>query len=962
MDVRRKNCVRYFIICLLVLMPKGVLCQQKNDSIPIEVKVYNSFTREKMDSVTLKLFDANGVLLATELMRTRAKISEGVVIDIVPNLKMKLMPGNSYRLCASQKGFVEVCKDFEVPVKLYGRNVDKWELEMELDKDLMLDAVDVVASKVKMVMNGDTLVYNADAFKLAEGSMLDKLIEQLPGVTLSDGGQIKVNGQFVSSLLINGKDFFKGNPTAALQNLPAYVVKNVKVYNKAKDDAYLYERSDEERKSDPLVMDVNLKKEFMGTVLGNFDAGYGSRDRYMAKGFLSRFDDKLSTAVYASVNNAGFRDGFSRDRSRSVVWDASSLSTNDATYRQAGLSVDYDDKITRRSAGFTLEGCSNSQNNRSESTTLNYMPYSASYSLLSQDRRRDSYGWLRLDASTSMSFSRLHWIAELNGYIGRNKAMAYKRSGQLYGFGWQISDLDTLTVRERDFINLYKSVERVKSDNWNARLGHLITYKLPFTGDVINLSVIGYHSDSRNKNMLSNMLVSRSDNDVRNDYYAMPSRSTNVKATLTYDYNLNKRVKITPSYAFVYTDYRNDRDLYHFGGDSLMSVLPSLTDSISMSIDLRQSYVNRTQTRTHRAGLKVRYTLDRLSVTANLPVSIVDKDMLDTRAYSGLKQKRSFTAFEPSVNCHIMTGGHNFYVNYNMTVNSPNANQVLDYTDDTNLLMIKKGNPDLRNSITHSASVSFYQVRFSNSQIINATLSYNKTLHAIANGRTFDALTGVTQIKPMNIEGNWNTELTGSYESNFGKLQRFKVKTTVNGLIADNADYQSLTISDGNQSHNLVRSIVTNYGASCTAELTYNVDKLRVGVRGGIRGIWAESNLDSFESVHGVDSHVGPVVSWGLPYGFYVENTLMLYCRTGYTDRSMNRNSLIWNGAVAKSFGKSNAWTLRVDGVDILGELRNLSRVVNAQGVTETWRNSIGRFVLAHLQYRFSISKKTKQQ
>lgn len=47
MDARRENCVRYFIICLLVLMPKGVLCQQKNDSIPIEVKVYNSFTREK---------------------------------------------------------------------------------------------------------------------------------------------------------------------------------------------------------------------------------------------------------------------------------------------------------------------------------------------------------------------------------------------------------------------------------------------------------------------------------------------------------------------------------------------------------------------------------------------------------------------------------------------------------------------------------------------------------------------------------------------------------------------------------------------------------------------------------------------------------------------------------------------------------------------------------------------------
>ena len=73
----------------------------------------------------------------------------------------------------------------------------------------MLDEVTVTATKIKMVMHGDTLVYNASAFKLSQGSMLDALIRQLPGATLQDG-LIKVNGRTVSSLLIDGRDFFKG--------------------------------------------------------------------------------------------------------------------------------------------------------------------------------------------------------------------------------------------------------------------------------------------------------------------------------------------------------------------------------------------------------------------------------------------------------------------------------------------------------------------------------------------------------------------------------------------------------------------------------------------------------------------------------------------------------------------------------------------------------------------------------
>ena len=64
-------------------------------------------------------------------------------------------------------------------------------------KEVQLGEASVTATKVKMYYNGDTLVYNADAFKLPDGSMLDDLIRQLPGAELKDNGEIYINGRKV---------------------------------------------------------------------------------------------------------------------------------------------------------------------------------------------------------------------------------------------------------------------------------------------------------------------------------------------------------------------------------------------------------------------------------------------------------------------------------------------------------------------------------------------------------------------------------------------------------------------------------------------------------------------------------------------------------------------------------------------------------------------------------------------
>lgn len=100
-----------------------------------------------------------------------------------------------------------------------------------------LEEVVVTATKVKMYYRGDTIVYNADAFNVADGSMLDALIKQMPGTELNKQGEIFVNGRKIDNLLLNGKDFFRGKNKLMLDNLPYYAVKDIKVYEQTSDKA-----------------------------------------------------------------------------------------------------------------------------------------------------------------------------------------------------------------------------------------------------------------------------------------------------------------------------------------------------------------------------------------------------------------------------------------------------------------------------------------------------------------------------------------------------------------------------------------------------------------------------------------------------------------------------------------------------------------------------------------------------
>lgn len=302
------NCKHIFLPCLIFIFNSiSAKNSTPNDSIWVGETVVDAITESPIENADVTFKSMDSVIVSKGRPIDWCKkygIDDGTVLI---TFNIPVPDTGKYIVKVSSPRYADKYVDIEIPEKEYGKRPEGWEIgNIPLDKSyLSLGEAVIRASKVMMVNKGDAIVYNASAFQLSEGSMLDALIARLPGVRLTEDGQIYVNEQYVSCLLVNGKDFFKGNPTVALKNLPAYTVDKVKAYKRGEKSDYLFKRDSTERMQDELVLDVALKKEYYASWLANADVGYGTDDRYTARLFGMRFTNKLRVAAFANMNNIG---------------------------------------------------------------------------------------------------------------------------------------------------------------------------------------------------------------------------------------------------------------------------------------------------------------------------------------------------------------------------------------------------------------------------------------------------------------------------------------------------------------------------------------------------------------------------------------------------------------------------------------------------------------------------------
>ena len=167
--------------------------------------------------------------------------------------------------------------------KEYTRNINKTSsnqslgtISLEPNTVEIAEAI-VVANIPKMVIKDDTVVYNADAFRVPEGSVIEALVEVLPGAKIDDDGKITVNGKEVKKFKLDGRDFMTGNNDAVMKNLPSYVIDKVKAYDEKSD---LSRMTGVDDGNDDFVLEFTTKRSARNGIQANPDLGIGTDQRY----------------------------------------------------------------------------------------------------------------------------------------------------------------------------------------------------------------------------------------------------------------------------------------------------------------------------------------------------------------------------------------------------------------------------------------------------------------------------------------------------------------------------------------------------------------------------------------------------------------------------------------------------------------------------------------------------------
>lgn len=816
----------------------------------------------------------------------------------------------------------------------------------------------VTATKVMMVMKGDTIVYNADAFELAEGSMLDQLISRLPGVKLNAGGVITVNGNRVSNLLIDGKDFFNGDANVALENLPAYMVKNVKSYQKAPDNAYLTRKDNKPHADDPWVIDVTLKKEYHQGWIANAEAGGGTQNKYLGRVFGTYFSDRARVGFYGNANNTNSNQRAGTDGK----WENEDAMMGENTLQKGGIFASfYGGKDSERPIRFitTLEASHNKDVNESRGNSVNFYESGNTYGKVNSLYNSKNYN--------------LNWIGALSiptsfAYIHLDQYFYYTSSSTNSQQQSVLSRYilpDEWTNMTEGLVNSYTDLSQSKASNLSYAALLDATVKLPHDKEFSVNFAVNTRTSTDKTNSLYNLITQGVEptTDFRNRYNH--NKQQNLQLLGSIDYPLIEIKKshgkishnISTNYHIEHQNQQGNRNFYRLdrlGGDwalpdrKLLGQLPSTTDSLALATDWGNTNHTTTRQTMHNVGLRYSFEKNDLYFHAALPMAFTRNVIDDLRMKDQQRHiVKHYQWLQPSFSLSIK----NIKMSGSIAHTAPQMSLLLDVTDDSNPLFITKGNTTLKPTNIYNATLGYTLNKTKHAQNLNAEWGYSAQQNAVGQARYYDAETGVTTSMAQNINGNWQTHVTVGYACSLDKKQKWTFDVSATETFQNSVDFQQTSLMPTS-----AKSEVKNWFMQGNVALAYHCKLFNAALKSAVDWQHATSKLTGFQTINSINHLYTFTNQWSLPWNMVIDTDLTYYVRSGYADHSMNSHEWIWNMAVAKRMLKSKALSLKLSGHDILAQRRSIVRTLNAQGRTETWHNVVPRYFMLSLVYHFSKS------
>lgn len=843
----------------------------------------------------------------------------------------------TYRITTAHLAFHGAAKRFTINTQIKNVVLDTIIL---FDKAMQLKEFEFVDEAPPVTMRGDTLEFNAGSFKTAPDAAVEELLKKLPGVEILQDGTIRVNGQTVSKILVDGKEFFGSDPNIASKNLPADAIDKVQVFDKKSDAEILTGMNDGSK--DPTI-NLTLKADKKKGAFGTAVAGYGTDNRYRGKLNVNRFNNGQQLAILANANNineqpfsfmdmlsfmGGLQSSGGNGMQITIRGDdnngISSLLNPQRKGNNDNWSTGFsfgDDLGKKKNIQFTGSYFYNRLHPvlREHNARTYFLPDSTYSS--SSDETSDGYTDnhrlnFQLRVKTDSLGGLFRWAPSFNMQNGRTTAL--ESTNWYNAAGHATNSIERATMSGSDGINfanelLYQKPLAKRGRSFSTQLSS--AYK---TGKAAQLNYNNANLELNDSTVFSNAFSRRL------------TQLTNVHTELFragYTEPLGKKWLAELSGKAGRNDNSNARNTYDYNSTS--DDYDLLFDSLSNSYRTNWNYA--------QAAAKVKFNAGKLTLTGGLAQQFSQLRGID----AGTEQfSRNFTHLLPSGQLvYSFTKYRELTLNYSSNVEAPALQLLQPVTDATNPFYISNGNTALAPEKSDAVNFDFHIINpFENRHFFFAG-NLQRTSNRIT---TSDSITGngITYSRPVNGGAGYEATVFSGIEFPLRKLKSTisiepevsyeQFPTYINGVLNTGTTllYRPAVNWFINGGDNFNASLHARYTIS---DATYS---------------FSSSTYRFTKQNYGIS------FTWRMPKSFTLESDFSYIFNASST--GISTDFPLWKASLNKQFGKSKRAGLKLNVYDILNRNNGITQNAGPGYIEDQTYTILKRYALLSFSWKLN--------
>lgn len=834
----------------------------------------------------------------------------------------------TYLLESSYVGYSPVYK--HVSIK---DNTDVGKVSMS-ENAIALKDLTVTGIKTPIKVMQDTVEFNADSYKTQPNAVIEDLLKRLPGVEIDTDGKITYNGKEVKKFLVEGKEFFSDDPKVASKNLPVDMINKLQVIDRKSDLARLTGVDDGEEET---VINLSVKEDRRNGWFGNIVAGYGTDERYSGNFNINRFWNGNQVTILGganNVNNMGFSDGGGRFQRFGFggggITESQTLGVNfnvgnEEIFRIGGNVMFSNSKTTSHSSverQYLFADSTSFYDSKSNSVNKG-KNLRADFRM---EWKPDSFNVLEVRPNIALNYNDSESDTESNTWAGigntgergrrvNNSINRNNNSAHSFDFGTRIIYTHNFKRhRGRSFsimANYSTSSQRERPNTYSWNQFYLFNDSIDLYDQVAN-------NHTWNNNFSSRVSWTEPIGDVRKGNFL----------TIAYQFSArwNNSDKLTYDHPVLWPD--------GWGGQPVID--ENLVWNEDLSNQFRNTYINQ--------DIRLGYKHVSRAHTLDVGMSLVPQMSKSTDLINDAKSipKRNVLNYAPYTRYRWkMSNTRSLRLDYNGRSSQPSMTQLQPVVDMSDPLNIVQGNPDLDPSFSHNLRFDYNDFSPEAQRAFMVMINASMTQNSIVSKTTTDPTTGGRYTTYENVNGVWR--IGGFNMISFP----FRNKSfTFNNHIGLNYNH-SVGFTNGEKYNSGNFSFDESFG------IAFRPDNLEIELRPQYRMSNATNSVQRNQNrtTHSYGGRFN--FSYYAPFGLVLNTDLNYTANRGY-GAGFNTNELMWNASISYQMLRERNLTLSVSANDILAQRSNLSRTVNATYIEDAIRNTLTRYVMVSLSYRFT--------